>query len=151
MTEALPTTTATEDPAARPVVPRRTVRVVIDAADDPALGRRLAALETTRRIVVRLNPVHSTTDLVWDVLAAAGKNPAAVHSPRLSVADGWKAEAAWLSAARVTDVIVERAHRLLPGEPLELARLADRIDAGCRSRYSSLVRPRAPAPRAPDV
>ncbi|MFF9432041.1 hypothetical protein [Streptomyces sp. NPDC014746] len=141
MTETRPTTTATEDPAARPAVPRRTVRVVIDAADDPALGRRLAALETTRRIVVRPNPVRSTTDLVWDVLAAAGKNPAAVHSPRLSVADAWKAVAAWLSAARVTDVIVERAHRLLPGEPLELARLADRIDADLWLIWSSPADP----------
>ncbi|MFD8887550.1 hypothetical protein ACFV0H_34440 [Streptomyces erythrochromogenes] len=141
MTETLPAAKQTEDTAARPVVPRRTVRVVIDAGDDPDLNRRLAALEAASRIVVRPNPVRSTTDLVWDVLAAAGKNPAAVHSPRLSVADAWKAVAAWLSAARVTDVIVERAHRLLPGEPLELAKLADRIDADLWLIWSSPADP----------
>ncbi|MGW0670670.1 hypothetical protein [Streptomyces sp. NPDC002746] len=141
MTETLPTTTATEDPAARPVVPHRTVRVVIDANDDPALGRRLAALETTTRIVVRPTPARSATDLVWDILAAAGKNPAAVHSPRLNVPDAWKAVAAWLSAAHVTDVIVERAHRLVANESLELARLADRIDADLWLIWSSPADP----------
>ncbi|MER6604185.1 hypothetical protein ACFWRZ_31970 [Streptomyces rubiginosohelvolus] len=141
MTETLPAAEQTEDPAARPVVPRRTVRVVIDAGDDPNLNRRLAALEAASRIVIRPNPVRSTTDLVWDVLAAAGKNPAAVHSPRLSVADAWKAVAAWLGAARVTDVIVERAHRLLPGEPLDLAKLADRIDADLWLIWSSPADP----------
>ncbi|MEV6682144.1 hypothetical protein AB0N09_35585 [Streptomyces erythrochromogenes] len=142
MTETTSTTgPETEDPLAGPVVPRRTVRVVIDAADDPGLNRRLAALEASNRIVVRPNPVRSTTDLVWDVLAAAGKNPAAVHSPRLSVTDAWKATAAWLSTARVTDVIVERAHRLLPGEALDLARLADRIDADLWLIWSSPADP----------
>ncbi|MYT25621.1 hypothetical protein GTW69_36050, partial [Streptomyces sp. SID7760] len=127
--------------AAGPVVPRRTVRVVIDAADDPGLNRRLAALEASTRIVVRPNPVRSATDLVWDVLAAAGKNPAAVHSPRLSVTDAWKATAAWLSTASVTDIIVERAHRLLPGEALDLAKLADRIDADLWLIWSSPADP----------
>lgn len=141
MTETLSAAEETEDPAARPVVPRRTVRVVIDAGDDPGLNRRLAALEAPSRIVVRPNPVRSTTDLVWDVLAAAGKNPAAVHSPRLSVADAWKAVAAWLSAARVTDIVVERAHRLLPGELLDLAKLADAIDADLWLIWSSPADP----------
>ncbi|MDQ0935132.1 hypothetical protein [Streptomyces turgidiscabies] len=141
MTETLPAAEQTEDSAARPVVPRRTVRVVIDAGDDPNLNRRLAALEAASRIVIRPNPVRSATDLVWDVLAAAGKNPAAVHSPRLSVADAWKAVAAWLSAAHVTDVIVERAHRLLPGEPLDLAKLADAIDADLWLIWSSPADP----------
>ncbi|MFJ4741107.1 hypothetical protein [Streptomyces sp. NPDC088775] len=141
MTETLPTTTTTEDPAARPAVPHRNVRVVIDAADDPDLNRRLGALEAPTRIVVRPNPVRSATDLVWDVLAAAGKNPAAIHAPRLSVADAWKATAAWLSAAGVTDIIVERAHRLLPGEPLDLAKLTDRIDADLWLIWSSPADP----------
>ncbi|MFD5114271.1 hypothetical protein ACFWNG_18475 [Streptomyces sp. NPDC058391] len=52
MTETLPTAEQTQDSAARPVVPRRTVRVVIDAGDDPNLNRRLAALEAASRIVV---------------------------------------------------------------------------------------------------
>ncbi|MFI0234903.1 hypothetical protein [Streptomyces sp. NPDC017086] len=76
MTETLPTTTAaTEDPAARPTVPHRTVRVVIDAADDPDLNRRLGTLEAPTRIVVRPTPVRSATDLVWDVLARRGQEP----------------------------------------------------------------------------
>lgn len=63
-------------PGRRPLVPRRTVRVVIDAGDDPNLNRRVAALEAASRIVVRPNPGRSATDLVWDVLAtAAGKTP----------------------------------------------------------------------------
>lgn len=141
MADTLPAAEQTEDPAARPAVPHRTVRVVIDAGDDPNLNRRLATLEAPTRIVVRPNPVRSTTDLVWDVLAAAGKNPAAVHSPRLSVADAWKAVAAWLRAARVTDVIVERAHRLLSGEPLDLAKLTDAIDADLWLIWSSPADP----------
>jgi hypothetical protein len=49
VTETLPAAEQTQDPAARPVVPRRTVRVVIDAGDDPNLNRRLAALEAASR------------------------------------------------------------------------------------------------------
>ncbi|ALO08237.1 hypothetical protein AQF52_2642 [Streptomyces venezuelae] len=119
----------TDDPAADPPAPHRTVRVVIDGNDDPGLSRRLAALEAAERIVVRPNPVRSPNDLVWDILAGAGKNPAAVRTCRLSIADAWKAATAWITAAHVTDILVERAHRLSSREALQLAELADRADA----------------------
>ncbi|MFI9060138.1 hypothetical protein ACIGXQ_37415 [Streptomyces anulatus] len=128
MTEAL-ATAPTGDPAAAPHTPHRTVRVVIDTNDDPNLSRRLAALECADRIVVRPNPVRSANDLVWDVLAGTGKNPAAVRTCRLSIVDAWKAATAWITAAHVTDVLVERAHRLTHREALQLAELADRADA----------------------
>ncbi|QCW79036.1 hypothetical protein EQG64_21795 [Streptomyces sp. S6] len=105
------------------------MRVVIDVCDDPNLSRRLAALEAADRIVVRPNPVRSPNDLVWDVLAGAGKNPAAVRTCRLSIASAWKAATAWVTAANVTDILVERAHRLTHREALQLAELADTADA----------------------
>ncbi|WP_326791687.1 hypothetical protein OHA79_03370 [Streptomyces sp. NBC_00841] len=87
MTETRPAAAQADDPAARPPEPHRTVRVVVDANDDPYLSRRLAALEAADRIVVCPNPVRSSYDLVWDVLAGAGKNPAAVRTCRLSIVD----------------------------------------------------------------
>ncbi|GHH54779.1 hypothetical protein [Streptomyces candidus] len=129
MTGVLPTGEVIDDPAARPPEPHRTVYVVIDGNDDPNLSRRLAALEAPERIVVRPNPVRSANDLVWDVLAGAGKNPAAVRTCRLSIADAWKAATAWITAARVTDILIERAHRLTHREALQLAELADQTNA----------------------
>ncbi|ATM24836.1 hypothetical protein SMD44_p20053 (plasmid) [Streptomyces alboflavus] len=137
MTETLPAAAQTDDPAAQPPDPHRTVRVVIDAADAPYLSRRLAALEAAERIVVRPNPVRSSNDLVWDVLAGAGKNPAAVRTCRLSIADAWKAAIAWITAAHVTDILIERAHRLTHREALQLAELADRADADLWLIWSS--------------
>ncbi|MFJ9079368.1 hypothetical protein ACIRO3_29620 [Streptomyces sp. NPDC102278] len=140
MTETLDTA-LTDDPAAAPPTPHRTVRVVIDGNDDPNLSRRLAALESADRIVVRPNPVRSANDLVWDVLAGSGKNPAAVRTCRLSIADAWKAATAWITAAHITDILVERAHRLSSREALQLAELADRADADLWLIWSSANSP----------
>ncbi|MEV6265210.1 hypothetical protein AB0M42_31305 [Streptomyces sp. NPDC051784] len=48
--------------------------------------------------------MRSPDDLVWGVLAGAGKNPAAVRTCRLSIASAWKTATAWVTAAHVTDI-----------------------------------------------
>lgn len=125
MTETLPGT----DPLALPARPWRTVYLVTDAFDEVNLTRRLAALESAQCVVVRPNPVRSASDLVWDVLTAAGKNPAAARTNRLTIDSAWAAAAAWLAAARTAHIVVERGHRLSEREAVRLAELADTVDA----------------------
>ncbi|WP_314250695.1 hypothetical protein [Streptomyces sp. DSM 40907] len=125
MTEALPGT----DPLALPARPWRTVYLVTDAFDEVNLTPRLAALESAQCVVVRPNPVRSASDLVWDVLTAAGKNPAAARTNRLTIDSAWAAAAAWLAAARTAHIVVERGHRLSEKEAVRLAELADTVDA----------------------
>ncbi|MFC5724127.1 hypothetical protein ACFP1Z_28560 [Streptomyces gamaensis] len=125
MTEALPGT----DPLSLPARPWRTVYLVTDAFDEVTLTRRLAALESAQCIVVRPTPVRSASDLVWDVLTAAGKNPAAARTQRMTIGSAWVAAAAWLTAARTAHIVVERGHRLSEREAVRLAELADTVDA----------------------
>ncbi|MFJ3841360.1 hypothetical protein ACIPY6_38440 [Streptomyces sp. NPDC090054] len=125
MTETLPGT----DPLSLPARPWRTVYLVTDAFDEVNVTRRLAALESAQCVVVRPNPVRSASDLVWDVLTAAGKNPAAARTNRLTIDSAWAAAAAWLNAARTTHIVVERGHRLSEKEAVRLAELADTVDA----------------------
>ncbi|MFB7090796.1 hypothetical protein [Streptomyces sp. NPDC056296] len=125
MTDPLPGT----DPLALPARPSRTVYLVTDALDEATLTRRLAALESAQCIVVRPNPVRSASDLVWDVLTAAGKNPVAARTNRMTIDSAWAATAAWLTVARTEHIVVERGHRLSEKEAVRLAELADTVDA----------------------
>ncbi|WP_281154667.1 hypothetical protein [Streptomyces sp. HYC2] len=125
MTDTLPGA----DPLSLSAQPSRTVYLVTDALDEVTVTRRLAALESSQCVVVRPNPVRSASDLVWDVLTAAGKNPAAARSSRLTTGSAWAAAAAWLTAARTEHIVVERGHRLSEKEAVRLAELADTVDA----------------------
>ncbi|MEU6760534.1 hypothetical protein [Streptomyces sp. NPDC046685] len=130
-------TTATPGDTTVALAPRRTVRMVINYSDEASVSRRLAILDAPGRIVIRPTPARSPSDLVWDVLAAAGKNPATVRSERLSITNAWKAAAAWLTAAQATDLVIDRAHRLTTDEALDLAELADTIGADLWLIWSS--------------
>ncbi|MGW5124513.1 hypothetical protein ACWEQ7_10745 [Streptomyces sp. NPDC004069] len=66
---------------------------------------------------------------MWDVLTAAGKNPAAARTQRTTIDSAWAAAAAWLTAARTAHIVVERGHRLSEKEAVRLAELADTVDA----------------------
>ncbi|MFF1873196.1 hypothetical protein [Kitasatospora herbaricolor] len=88
------------------------VVVVLNPDDDVALTRRLDALAAGRRLVLRPSPGGGVRDLARDILAALGKSPEAVLVEDSTVADMYRTCAAFSTAAGVTDIVVDRVHRL---------------------------------------
>ncbi|MFJ9523642.1 hypothetical protein ACIRPK_36115 [Kitasatospora sp. NPDC101801] len=86
--------------------------VVLNPDDDVALTRRLDALASRRRLVLRPSPGGGVRDLARDVLAALGKSPEAVLAEEATVANMYRTCAAFSTAAGVTDIVVDRVHRL---------------------------------------
>ncbi|RJL23168.1 hypothetical protein [Bailinhaonella thermotolerans] len=93
------------------------VIVVDNPADDAAAAAHLAALTTPYaahggRVIIRPTPgAADAATLGLDVLAAAAKNPTAAKTERLTHAS-WDLAAAWLRGMTISDVVVDRAHRL---------------------------------------
>jgi len=105
-------------------VPSARAVIVLNPGDDVAAVRRLDALGGPGRLVVRPTPGGSGYDLALDVLAATGKSPARLIEDKPPVAVAFRQAAAWLTAAHVTDVLVDRAHRLTPSAIKALAGIA---------------------------
>ncbi|MGH3521554.1 MAG: hypothetical protein ACRDU4_01695 [Mycobacterium sp.] len=101
-------------PGLDPGTPTPRTVVITNAGDDVAVTAHLAALGTfgDARIVVRPTPgADDVRTLGLDVLVATGKNPTAAQQERVT-AGSWEIARAWMTGQRVTDVIVDRAHRL---------------------------------------
>ncbi|MFJ8478363.1 hypothetical protein [Kitasatospora sp. NPDC094011] len=92
--------------------PGRRAALVLNPDDDVALTRRLDALTGGSRLVVRPSPGGGTRDLARDILAALGKSPEVVLDKTSTIADAFRTCAAFSTAAGVTDIVVDRVHRL---------------------------------------
>jgi len=121
-----------DEPDAPIIRPRPKMEIfgVTNFDDDVAVSRRLHALTGPGRLIVRPTPgTGPVASMVWDVLAALGKNPVTVRRERLSVDGAWRAAAAWLVADHVTDIVVDRAHRITVSAIDSLTTLADEAGA----------------------
>ena len=92
--------------------------VVDNAGDDLAAVRHINACggPDQRRAVLR--PTPGASDVLttgWDLLVAAGKPPHAARREHVS-AQSWEYGQAWLAGSGVTDLIIDRAHLLTPGQ-----------------------------------
>jgi hypothetical protein len=109
--------------------------LVDNRSDTFAVARHLGSLgppgsgDGHRRIVVRPTPgADDRLTLALDVLAAAGKNPEVVRAEKPGPAT-WELAAAWLIAARIEDLVVDRAHDLTSERVTDLAALGAGIGA----------------------
>jgi hypothetical protein len=105
--------------------------LVDNACDDVAASRHLNTLDGPGRgqVVVRPTPGGvSVRSLGLDLLAALGKNPYAARTERLA-ASTWPSAAAWLRGQAVTDLIIDRAHRLTLDQLEVLAHIAATAEA----------------------
>ncbi|MBB6347229.1 hypothetical protein FHU36_003774 [Nonomuraea muscovyensis] len=105
--------------------------LVDNACDDVAVSHHLNTLDGPghSQVVVRPTPgTASVHSLGLDLLVALGKNPYAARTERLA-ASTWPAAAAWLRGQAVTDLIIDRAHRLTAGQLEVLAHTAVTADA----------------------
>jgi len=116
---------------ARPTPPERPAPIVVvdNPDDDVAVNRHLSDLATSgtatgTRIVIRPTPgaTHVTT-LGQDALIAVGKSSATIQAERIS-ATAWDLARAWTIGAGVTDIVIDRAHRLTDPQHAALHRLA---------------------------
>lgn len=113
--------------------------VVLVRNDDDGVGVRehlkFFGEITTRaapapRVLVRPTPgATDQTTFALDVLTALGKNPHVLAGEQLG-ASAWSYARAWLAAAQVTDLVVDRAHQLPAQRWGELGELA--AELGCR-------------------
>lgn len=111
-------------PEPPPPWPTRTI-IVENPADDAAAAHHLAQFGFAGgRVVVRPTPgAADTRTLGLDVLSAAGKNPEAAKTERVS-GTAWELAQAWLIGSQVTDVVVDRAHRLTGAQASAIGQLA---------------------------
>ncbi|GAA4102737.1 hypothetical protein [Nonomuraea soli] len=119
------------DPIERPPFTPPRVVLVRNVADHAPLPRAIAKVLTLDhgRVVVRPTPGASdTATLALDVLTALGKHPHAARNERAQN-QAWQYGAAWLIGARISDLIVDRAHLLHPDRLADLVRLAERTGA----------------------
>ncbi|MFI6536751.1 hypothetical protein ACIBHY_30170 [Nonomuraea sp. NPDC050547] len=104
------------------------IRNVFDQAPiPPAIAKALTV--DHGRVVIR--PTPGATDpatLALDVLTALGKHPHAARTERAQP-HALHYSAAWLIGARVSDLLVDRAHLLHPDRLGDLLRLAEQIGA----------------------
>ena len=112
--------------------------IVVRNDDDGEAVRgclRLFGDVTTRELPgpqTLVRPTPGATDqvtLALDLLVALGKNPETLAADRLGSA-GWDHARAWLAAAAVTDLVIDRAHQLGAGRFADLTELAGWL--GCR-------------------
>jgi hypothetical protein len=93
-------------------------------------GELTTRMMPSQLVLVRPTPgaVDQTT-FALDVLTALGKNPRVLAGEQLGTR-AWTYARAWLAAAQVTDLVVDRAHQLVPERAGELGELAGEL--GCR-------------------
>lgn len=110
---------------------RRTV-LVANFGDDVGAATHLAALGGRGDdLVVVVRPTPGAGDLGTlglDVLVAAGKRPGAAKAERVT-AMSWEIARAWMRAGRISDVVVDRAHRLTERQAAALAGFAAGVGA----------------------
>lgn len=119
-------------PSASPGVPAGAQVIVVRNDDDgQAVRGWLKQFQdiTTRELPcpqVLVRPTPSAVDqatLALDLLVALGKNPETLVGERIGTAV-WDHARAWLAAAAVTDLVVDRAHHLAVDRLRDLAGLA---------------------------
>jgi hypothetical protein len=107
------------------------VYVVDNAGDDLAAVRHVNACGGPAEHRAVLRPTPGAGDVLttgWDLLVAAGKPPHAARREHVS-ALSWQYGQAWLAGSGVTDLVVDRAHLLTPGQADAAAAAAARIGA----------------------
>jgi len=106
--------------------------LVANVGDDVGAAAHLAALggrADGRVVVVRPTPgAGDLGTLGLDVLVAAGKRPGAAKAERVT-AMSWEIARAWMRAGQISDVVVDRAHRLTEPQAAALAGFAAGVGA----------------------
>jgi hypothetical protein len=123
------------------------VYVVDNAGDDLAAVRHINACGGPDQHRAVLRPTPGARDVLttgWDLLVAAGKPPHAARREHVS-AQSWQYGQAWLAGSGVTDLVVDRAHLLTPGQADTAAAAAARAGATVWLLWGTGLDPYTPA------
>ncbi|MEV3986910.1 hypothetical protein [Nonomuraea sp. NPDC049758] len=105
--------------------------LVDNTGGDAAASRHINTLDRPGGGCAVVRPTPGADDvetLGLDLLVAAGKHPHAARRERV-VMHTWPIAASWLAGQAVTDLIVDRAHRLTGDQLKALARTAAHLEA----------------------
>lgn len=106
------------------------VDILLDPGDNAEVTRGLLARNCPERGLVVIHPAAESQSPAHDLLQALGVSVRSLHADRIHTqAAAWNAALAWARTARVTRIVLLRAHRLSPAVWPELCALTAQIGA----------------------